>query len=152
MSELEMMSELEKLRKELENQKAENEYLRKQIQRNMHGRRSRCISVSDEQKIKLFGYKAVDNRLQKTTDFKYVNCNWTTFKDNLIRAILPYPRFNKNGNWIASTPISGMTDKEFEIVRELVVDIVERCIEVKDQLEEEKSNEGSITEAASDSE
>lgn len=127
-------TELERLRKENEKLK---KALRKRELSEATGRRARSLDVPDNIKSKLFGVKVVDNEIVATDDVMVTRANCTTFLSNLVRALLPYPRYNKTNGWIANMPVSEMTDKEFKVCKKLVKDVLRLIYAAKIEIEQE---------------
>ncbi len=127
--------EYEKLQAELERFKAENTQLKKELKRNYHGRKTRAFEVDYDKLIKLFGYKNVNGKLERTDDDYSIRCNYTTFMTNVVRAVMPYPRYSSKGTLITNVPMKYMTDEEYNLMDEFVNEAIDRCIEVKNKID-----------------
>lgn len=127
-----MSEEIQKLKEEIARLRAEKAELREIIEQ--HGIDHRRIMIPESDLLRLFGVKCDNGKIAKTTEAATVRCNYATFKANVLRAVFPIPRGNKN-DWIGNKPIKHMTDFEFAIAKKLIETAVKACIEAKDELE-----------------
>lgn len=128
-------AELEKLRKE-------NETLRRALKRkdniNSHGKTTRRYDIPDNIKEKLFGVMVDGHELKPTNDAMTIRTNCNTFLSNLVRALCPYPRYNKTNGWVTNKPLIEMTDKEYRICVKLVNDVMKLVYAAKIKIEQEE--------------
>lgn len=128
-------AELERLRKENESLRRA---LRKKENGNAHGKYSRQFDIPEEIKQQLFGVKVLDNEIVPTNEPLIIRTNCQTFISNLVRIILPAPRFNKKGGWISHMNLCDMTDKEFKTCKKFVNDVIKMAYATKAKIEQER--------------
>jgi hypothetical protein len=124
------------MKEELQKLRAENALYQKALK--THGIRVRQVSIDKDAMLKLFGVKAVNGELVETTDARQLRINHNTFVSNLIRAVMPYPRGNRN-SWVGYKPFKDMTDYEYEECSKLIKKVIKLCLETKERIGNERS-------------